>query len=235
MNEHERHRQRVYKRFLREGLAGFEEHNAMEFLLFLAHVRGDTNEIAHAVIDRFGSLSRALDAPYEDLITVKGIGPTSAVVLKFIPQMCAYYLENKTKKNEKLNSSERMADYLRPKFFGKTAEEFYMVALDEKSNILRCVQFSAGTGNATSVAASKIVAEAVKAEAAAVVLAHNHPRGSAMPSASDLCATRAVMNALETVGVTLLDHLIFTETEYLSFADSIYLQRIRDGLPGAQR
>ena len=56
-----------------------------------------------------------------------------------------------------------------------------------------------------------------------------------MPSASDLCATRAVMNALETVGVTLLDHLIFTETEYLSFADSIYLQRIRDGLPGAQR
>ena len=232
MNEHEHHRQRMYKRFLRDGLSGFEEHNAMEFLLFLAHVRGDTNEIAHAVINRFGSLSRALDAPYEDLLTVKGIGPTSAVVLKFIPQMCAYYLENKTKKNEKLNSSKSMADFLRPKFFGKTAEEFYMIALDEQGNILRCVQISAGTGNATSVSASKIVAEAVKAEAAAVVLAHNHPRGTTMPSANDLCATRAVMNALDTVGIELLDHLIFTDTDYLSFADSIYMQRIHDGLAG---
>ena len=234
MNEHERHRQRVYNRFLREGLAGFEEHNAMEFLLFLAHVRGDTNEIAHAVIDRFGSLSRALDAPYEDLVTVKGIGPTSAVVLKFIPQMCAYYLENKTKKNEKLNSSERMAEYLRPKFFGKTTEEFYMVALDEKSNILRCVRISSGTGNATSVSASKIVAEASKAEAVSVVLAHNHPRGSALPSANDLCATRAILLALDTVGIELLDHLIFTETEYLSFADGVYMQRVRDGLAGGR-
>ena len=230
MNEHERHRQRVYNRFLREGLAGFEEHNAMEFLLFLAHVRGDTNEIAHDVINRFGSLSRALDAPYEDLLTIRGIGPTSAIVLKFIPQMCAYYLENKTKKNEKLNSSETMADYLRPKFFGKTVEEFYMLALDGKNNILRCVQISYGTGNATSLSISKIVAEAVKAEAASVVLAHNHPRGSAMPSADDLCATQSVMRALETVGIELLDHLIFTETEYLSFADSVYMRRIREGL-----
>ena len=85
MGEHDQHRKRVYNRFLREGLMGFEEHNAMEFLLFLAHARGDTNSLAHRVIRTFGSLSAALDAPYEELIKVPGIGPSSAAVLKFIP------------------------------------------------------------------------------------------------------------------------------------------------------
>ena len=73
MGEHNQHRQRVYNRFLREGLMGFEEHNAMEFLLFLAHARGDTNSLAHRVISTFGSLSAALDAPYEELVRVPGI------------------------------------------------------------------------------------------------------------------------------------------------------------------
>ena len=67
MGVHDDHRRRVYERFLREGLAGFEEHNAMEFLLFLARPRGDTNPLAHALIDRFGSLSAVLDAPIEEL------------------------------------------------------------------------------------------------------------------------------------------------------------------------
>ena len=90
MGVHDDHRRRVYERFLREGLAGFEEHNAMEFLLFLARPRGDTNPLAHALIDRFGSLSAVLDAPIEELERVPGVGHSSAVVLKFIPQMCAY-------------------------------------------------------------------------------------------------------------------------------------------------
>lgn len=234
MNEHEHHRQRVYRRFLREGLAGFEEHNAMEFLLFLAHARGDTNELAHTVIDRFGSLSSALDAPYEDLIKIKGIGPTSAVVLKFIPQMCAYYLDNKTNQKGKLSSSEKMVEYLGPKFFGKTREELYAVFLDEKHRILRCEQISEGTSNATSVLVSKITSAAVRSDAAFVVMAHNHPRGSAMPSAGDLRCTQNVAASLENVGVTLLDHIIFAEDEHLSFADSVYMQRIHDGLAGGR-
>lgn len=230
MNEHEHHRQRVYRRFLREGLAGFEEHNAMEFLLFLAHARGDTNELAHTVIDTFGSLSSALDAPYEELVKIKGIGPTSAVVLKFIPQMCAYYLDNKTDRKGKLNSSEKMVEFLGPKFFGKTQEELHAVFLDEKHRILRCEQISEGTSSATSVLVSKITSIAVRSDAAYVVMAHNHPRGSAMPSASDLRSTQSVAQSLENVGVTLLDHIIFAENEHLSFADSVYMQRIRDGL-----
>lgn len=132
MGEHDQHRQRVYNRFLREGLMGFEEHNAMEFLLFLAHARGDTNSLAHRVIRTFGSLSAALDAPYEELVQVPGIGPSSAAVLKFIPQMCAYYLENKRDARRPLDSPSAAAEFLMPYFFAKTAEEFYVAALDDR-------------------------------------------------------------------------------------------------------
>ena len=117
MGVHDDHRRRVYERFLREGLAGFEEHNAMEFLLFLARPRGDTNPLAHALIDRFGSLSAVLDAPIEELERVPGVGHSSAVALKFIPQMCAYYLENKTSHKVPLTSVEEASAFFMPKFF----------------------------------------------------------------------------------------------------------------------
>ena len=126
MGVHDDHRRRVYERFLREGLAGFEEHNAMEFLLFLARPRGDTNPLAHALIDRFGSLSAVLDAPIEELERVPGVGHSSAVVLKFIPQMCAYYLENKTSHKVPLTSVEEASAFFMPKFFARTQEAFYM-------------------------------------------------------------------------------------------------------------
>ena len=137
MGVHDDHRRRVYERFLREGLAGFEEHNAMEFLLFLARPRGDTNPLAHALIDRFGSLSAVLDAPIEELERVPGVGHSSAVVLKFIPQMCAYYLENKTSHKVPLTSVEEASAFFMPKFFARTQEAFYMAAVDDRRVLLR--------------------------------------------------------------------------------------------------
>ena len=209
MDEHDQHRKRVYNRFLREGLMGFEEHNAMEFLLFLAHVRGDTNSLAHRVIRTFGSLSAALDAPYEELIKVPGIGPSSAAVLKFIPQMCAYYLENKRDARQPLNSPAAAAEFLMPYFFAKTAEEFYVAALDDRRTLLRFERLSYGTANTTSVSAAQVVEFAVRWRATGVILAHNHPRGVPLPSNSDLAVTKNLLQALSVVNIELVDDFIF--------------------------
>ncbi|MEG0896956.1 MAG: DNA repair protein RadC [Ruthenibacterium sp.] len=230
MSEHDAHRQRVYNRFLKEGLAGFEEHNAMEFLLFLAHARGDTNSLAHSLINRFGSLANVLDAPESELETVPGVGPSSAVALKFIPQMCAYYLENKVSNNKLLDSVDAVSAFLMPKFFGKLQEEFYMIALDDRRKLLRCVCLSKGVGNATSVSVAKLIAEVTKCNATGVILAHNHPRGITLPSSGDLAVTAELYRALRMIGVELLDHFIFTEKEYLSFADTRYLSSIKENV-----
>lgn len=228
---HDDHRRRVYERFLREGLSGFEEHNAMEFLLFLAHARGDTNPLAHTLIDRFGSLANVLDAPVEELEEVPGVGHSSAVILKFIPQMCAYYLENKrSHRRVPLNSVEAAYEFFVPKFFGRTEEALFMAAVDDRRMLLRCVQISEGTANATSVCVAKIVSEALKCGATGVVLAHNHPRGLALPSGEDLAVTQEVYQALRLVNIQLLDHLILNDGEYVSFAQTNYLENIRWGI-----
>lgn len=227
MGEHDRHRQRVYNRFLREGLMGFEEHNAMEFLLFLAHARGDTNSLAHRVIDTFGSLAAALDAPYEDLVQVPGIGPTSATVMKFIPQMCAYYLKSKQGASKPLNSPAAAAELFMPYFFAKTNEEFYVAALDDRCRLLRLERLSYGTANTTSVNTAQVAEFAVRWRATGIILAHNHPRGVPLPSANDIAVTQALMASLGTMHVTLVDHLIFSDDDYLSFTDSKYMNSVK--------
>ncbi|MEG0768670.1 MAG: DNA repair protein RadC [Ruthenibacterium sp.] len=230
MGEHDNHRKRVYARFLREGLADFEEHNALEFLLFLARARGDTNLLAHQLIERFGSIAAVLDASEEELREVKGIGETAAVTLKFIPEMCAYYLDSKVNKKQPLNSIEAVGAFFMPKFFGKTREAFFVAALDDRRRLLRCLCISDGMANSTSVSTAKIVATAVRCHATGVILAHNHPQGITLPSSNDIACTKAVYKALNTVNIELLDHFIFADNEYLSFAQTNYMQSIHDSI-----
>ena len=230
MSEHDNHRKRVYNRFLNEGLAGFEEHNALEFLLFLAKARGDTNLLAHSLINRFGGVAQTLDASIDELLEVPGIGESCAVVLKFIPQMCGYYLESKVSNQKQLDSVQAVSEFCMPKFFGKTQEVFYLVALDDRRRLLRCVQISQGIGNATSVSVAKIVTETTRCNATGVVLAHNHPRGITLPSSNDIVVTREVYKALKMVGVELIDHFIFVDSEYLSFANTNYMTTIKESI-----
>ena len=205
MGEHDAHRQRMYQRFLNEGLSHFAEHEALEFLLYLAHARGDTNGLAHRLIERFGSLSLVLDAPEEELQQVKGVGKTTAVVLKFIPQMCGYYLNNRIDERIVLDTPEKTAEYLMPKFFGKMTECVCMVPMDDKKRPMGCIFLSEG-----------IVNEAVRTHASTILLAHNHPRGLPLPSSDDIGTTIAVSRALEVVNIRLTDHLIIADNDYCS-------------------
>ena len=227
MGEHDSHRKRVYARFLRDGLAGFEEHNALEFLLFLAKARGDTNLLAHQLIQRFGTVANVLDASPEELMQVPGVGETTVVTLKFIPEMCAYYLQSRVKGSKTLNSVQAVGDFFMPKFFGKTTEVSYFAALDDRRRLLRCTYISEGIGNATSISIAKIVSEAAHCQATGVILAHNHPRGITLPSSNDIICTREIYRALRTVNVELLDHFIFNDNEYLSFAQTQYMDTVR--------
>ncbi len=228
LSVHDNHRKRVYKRFLSEGLQNFEEHSALEFLLYLAKVRGDTNPLAHSLIKRFGSLAQVLDASIEELLEVDGIGEASAVTIKFIPEMCAYYMENKLTKKQVLNTVDAVAQFFLPKFFAKTQELFYFAAVDDSRRLLRCILVSEGTGNFTSVSISKIVAGATRCQATGVILAHNHPRSTSLPSSSDLVCTRNIYNALKTVNIDLVDHLIFSNNEYISFSKTNYMDSIKN-------
>ena len=93
-NPHNGHRKRVKEEFLKNGLDNLPAHRVLEILLFYAIPQKDTNELAHRLEDRFGSLARVLDAPYEELLTVNGVGDNTAVLLRLISSMARrYYLD----------------------------------------------------------------------------------------------------------------------------------------------
>lgn len=230
MGEHDDHRQRVYARALREGMAGFEEHNALEMLLFYCHPRMDTNALAHRLIARFGSFAGVLDAPLEELADVKGMGPVTASKVKLLPEICAYYQNSRFADIKVLDSVHLAVQYCAPKFFGKTQEMLLMVSLDDKRRVLRCTPLSNGSTNATAVSVPQVVGEAIKTHATGVLLAHNHPRGLAAPSPDDIRATMEVYKALNLVNIKLVDHLIFADDEHLSMAGAGYLQNIKESL-----
>ena len=114
------HRERVRKRFLREGLEHFEQHNQLELLLFYAIPQRDTNGIAHDLIQRFGSISRVMDASVEELMTVDGIGERAAVLLKLVPALARSYTLDHLGKVRTFQTDEELKEYLLALYTGCT-------------------------------------------------------------------------------------------------------------------
>ncbi|MDD3430228.1 MAG: DNA repair protein RadC [Oscillospiraceae bacterium] len=220
MGIHDGHRQRLRKRFLEDGLENFEEHNVLELLLFYAHSRADTNALAHVLIDTFGSISAVMDAPYDALLQVSGVGEQAATLLKLVPQLASVYNSDKFAMGTCLHSTQEVGQYFVPLFYGKQHEEVHMLSLDDKHKIIRRTKLFEGTVNATPITVKKVVSEAVNANATSVVLAHNHPAGLALPSANDRHVTKRINTALELINIRLLDHIIVAENEFISMAES---------------
>ena len=126
---HGGHRERVRKRFISEDLDNFSPHNVLELLLFYAIPQKDTNEIAHRLLNTFGSLSGVFDAPIEELKNVNGIGENAAVFIKLLPSACRRYMDDKFGKAHTINSPEAAGKFLKPKYIGVMDE----IAIDRKS------------------------------------------------------------------------------------------------------
>jgi DNA repair protein radc len=222
MSVHDGHRQRMIQRFLHEGLDGFEEHQILEMLLFYSIPRRDTNETAHRLIDAFGSLSGVMDAPYQELLNVSGVGENTAAMLKLLPALTRVY-QSAAVRDIRVNSSAAAGEYLLPRFIGRRDEAVFLVCLDAKGQVLSCNLLHEGSVNSAEVNIRKIMSNVLKYNASNVILAHNHPGGVALPSDEDLATTRRIRDALAPMEVTLVDHIIVAGGEYVSLADSGFL------------
>ena len=220
MSIHDGHRQRLKERFRAEGLDHFEEHQVLELLLFYCIPRQDTNPIAHALLERFGSLSQVLEAPAEELEKVPGIGSNAATFLALTTAVGRYYLVNRSMQTVILSTIEQCGQYLVPFFYGRRNETVYLLCLDAKCKVLCCKEVGEGSVNSAGVPIRKIVETALGANATTVVLAHNHPSGLAIPSGDDISTTRRVAAALDVVEIGLADHIIVADDDFVSLAQS---------------
>jgi len=222
-NLHAGHRSRVKEEFLRRGLDSFPEHRVLELLLFYAIPQGDTNVLAHRLIDRFGSLSGVLDASMEDLCSVPGVGEHTALLLRMIPELCGRYVASRSSVGDIVDCSARTREVLEPYFFGARNEMVYVVCLDGKRKVLGVRKITEGSINAAEVTTRRITEEVMSLRASAVILAHNHVSGLAIPSQADCATTRYLKQVLEPIGIELLDHVVFCDDDMVSMKDSSLL------------
>lgn len=223
MGVHDGHREKMRERFLASGLEGFAPHEALELLLYYAIPRRDTNPTAHALMERYGSLSAVLSAPAEDLKKVEGIGESAAILLSLVGPLSRKAAMADAAAEKVLSSSERAGKYLLTLFEGKKREAVYQLCLDQKGKLLACKLLGEGGATAAAVEIRQVVENAILTSASAVILSHNHPSGIALPSQEDYAVTDRAKAALATIGVTLTDHIIVADGDYVSMADSGYL------------
>ncbi len=222
MSIHDGHRQRMKDRFLAEGLDHFSEVQVLELLLFYCVPRQDTNPLAHALIEHFGSLAQVLEAPAAELEKVKGIGRNAATFLSLMNQVGRYYLVNRSQQNQILPTIEKCGEYLMAFFHGRRNETVYLLCLDAKCKVLCCKALGEGSVNSAGVPIRRIVETALGVNATSVVLAHNHPSGIAVPSPEDVQTTRRVAAALSAVEIGLVDHIVVADDDYVSMVQSGY-------------
>ena len=222
MSVHDGHRKRMRQRFLAEGLDQFTDVQILEILLFYCIARQDTNPIAHELLNHFGSLSQVLEAPVEELCKVDGIGENTAVFLKLITQVGRCYLTDRASNSRILPTLDSCAKYLQTFFFGRNVETVYLLCLDAKCKMLCCKKISEGDVNSTTLSVRTIVETALSTNASSVVLAHNHPGGLAVPSNVDVQTTLRIADALQAVDVHFIDHILVTDDDYVSLAQSGY-------------
>ena len=225
MGMHDGHREKVRQRFLNSGLESFADHEALELLLFYAIPRRNTNETAHLLMERYGSLSAVLSAPVEDLQNVPGVGESAAVLLKLVPQLCRKARLADAGQDMVLNSSEKAGNYLLECFAGEQNEVIYQLCLDRKGKLLACKRLTEGGAASADLNIRQLVSNALLTGASAVVLSHNHPSGIALPSPDDYVTTERARQALATIGVDLADHIIVADGDFVSLSDSGYFSR----------
>ncbi len=222
MSIHAGHRQRLKDRFRREGLDNFDELYVLELLLFYAIPQKDTNPLAHRLLDHFGSLSGVLGASADELEKVEGVGKNAATFLSLITQVCRYYQVKRTEPGEILRTIDQCGNYLMPHFIGRENETVFMLCLDAKCKVICCKMVGEGSVNSANIPIRRVVEMALAANATTVVLAHNHPSGLAIPSADDVQTTHRVAAALAAVEISLADHIVVSQNDFVSIVQSQY-------------
>lgn len=223
MGVHDGHRQRKKEQFRDDGLRSFADHEVLELLLYYAIPRKNTNEIAHRLLKRFGTLDQVVHAPLKELKQIEGVGVNAALLLQLIPAV-NQRIARSEKVDEILNSVEKSGQYFMRLFRGERREVIYMVCLDQKCKVLSCCRLAEGDVNVAPLSIRQAAERALTSNASMVQLAHNHPSGIALPSEEDIYVTRMIKEILHPLNIRLTDHIVVADGDFVSMRDSGMLE-----------
>ena len=212
------HRQRLKERF-RKSADTLADYELIELLLFKAIPRKDTKPIAKELIRVFGSFSEVINAPDNRLMEISGIGEAVVTELKLVKAATLRMLRDNVVQKDTIQSRSDLLDYCRAAMAYETREQFRIVFLDKRNNVITDEVQQQGTVDHTPVYIREIAKRALELSSTAIILMHNHPSGNPTPSRADIEMTKQIVIALKNLGIIVHDHIIIGREGHASFRD----------------
>ena len=218
---HKKHRDRVKDKFLKEGFDAFTDYEVLELVLYYSIPQGDVNPIAHLLLDKFKTPSAVFNASIEQLCEVKGVKKHTATLIKMVPSLAGYSTSLSSREKKFIQTSQDAGQFVCSMIGCEKHEVFAIICLDTQRRVLAFEILDEGTVSQANVHPRKVVACALRHNASAVILAHNHPSSGAYASENDRVLTSQLCNLLEGMDIEVIDHIISVSTEkFVSMADS---------------
>jgi DNA repair protein RadC len=211
------HRERLRRRFRDAGADALPDYELLELILFRAAPRRDTKPLAKAILARLGTFAEALNAPEELLREVPGIGEAAITELKLVRAAAVRLTRGEVLERPVLSSWSQVLDYCRASMGFETKEQFRILFLDKRNQIIADEVQQKGTVDHTPVYVREVVKRALELSATAIVLVHNHPSGDPTPSRADIEMTKQIVAAAKPLGVLVHDHIILGKRGHASF------------------
>ena len=226
-NPHAGHRNRMRERFLKEGGASFEKHELLELLLYNTIPMQNTNVVAHRLLDSFNnSLTMLINSDHRDIVEKGNVSTNTAVFLNVLAEMLKRCQKETLQQKVALNGIEKSGEYALNLLKYETTEKFYMLCLDAASNLIKVIDIAQGSQSRVQIELPTVVREALFCNAVSVIFAHNHPGGTLHPSNADIELTIRLKEALDTMNIYVMDHIITTNDNYFSFVKQGLMKQI---------
>ncbi len=213
------HRDRLREKFLKAGLAGFLDYEIVEMLLAVGTPRRNCKATAREALKEFRTFRGVLEASPQELQKIPGIGPRNLFGIKLIHEVARRYLKDRMMNRPVCHSSQEVFDYLYHALRDLKREQFKVIFLDAKNQIIEEKTLFEGTVDSSAVYPREVIKDALRYEASALIFAHNHPSGDPEPSLCDKEITRDLVFAARVIQIKVLDHIIIGNNRYFSFAD----------------
>ncbi len=202
------HRERLRGRFLEAGSDAVTEYELLELILFRAIPRRDVKPLAKALIAKFGSFAEVVSAPPARLREVDGLGDAAITEIKIVQAAASRLARGQMKSKTVLSSWSTVLDYCRTAMAFADKEQFRILFLDKRNQLIADELQQVGTVDHTPVYPREVVKRALELSATAIILVHNHPSGDPTPSRADIQMTQQIVEIAKPLGISVHDHII---------------------------
>jgi len=211
------HRERLRARFRAAGSEAVSDYELLELVLFRAIPQRDVKPMAKELIARFGSFAEVVAAPRARLKEVKGVGEAVADELKIVQAAASRLARGQVQKRPVLSSWGSVLDYCRTAQAFSDKEQFRVLFLDKRNQLIADELQQTGTVDHTPVYPREVLKRALELSATALILVHNHPSGDPTPSRADIQMTQAIVEVAKPLGIAVHDHIIVGKEGHASF------------------